>query len=121
MIFIKKYVLNRYSGFVDNIYGIGVLDDEEEEILTDVEKALSEIRGKYLIFEQMMRDYIWDNLYVSALENGGVDNWDWYDESIGDFVYNYCSEESIEDENVKYLEDLVPHELEKHYIDCKIK
>ena len=39
----------------------------------------------YKISEGELVELIHDSLKLMALENGGVDNWDWYDASICDF------------------------------------
>lgn len=53
-------------------------------------------------FQQMVRKY----LYMLAGEAGGVDNWDWWGESIEDFINSYnegnktnfeCMDEVVED------------------------
>lgn len=42
---------------------------------------------KYYIVEENLLKELWINdLKLAALENGGVDNWEWYGESISDFL-----------------------------------
>lgn len=42
---------------------------------------------KYYIVEENLLKELWiHDLKLAALENGGVDNWEWYGESIGDFL-----------------------------------
>lgn len=42
---------------------------------------------KYYIVEENLLKELWINdLKLAALESGGVDNWEWYGESISDFL-----------------------------------
>lgn len=42
---------------------------------------------KYYIVEENLLKELWINdLKLAALESGGVDNWEWYGESINDFL-----------------------------------
>jgi len=40
----------------------------------------------YKISESDLRELLHDSLKLSALESGGVDNWEWYGDSIFDFI-----------------------------------
>ena len=40
----------------------------------------------YKISESELRELIHDSMKLCALENGGVDNWEWYGASIQDFI-----------------------------------
>lgn len=41
----------------------------------------------YLIIpEKEAKEWYKSYLYMRALENGGVDNWEWYSESINNFI-----------------------------------
>lgn len=42
---------------------------------------------KYVLTESELSSLIEDNLELRALENGGVDNWVWYSESLSDSPY----------------------------------
>lgn len=39
-----------------------------------------------LVPKDELKDLLYDSLKLQALECGGVDNWSWYEESIGDFI-----------------------------------
>ncbi len=39
-----------------------------------------------LVPKEELKDLLYDSLKLQALECGGVDNWSWYGESIGDFI-----------------------------------
>lgn len=43
----------------------------------------------YLVPEHTLRDLINDSNKLTALECGGVDNWDWYGYSISDYVADF--------------------------------
>lgn len=58
---------------------------------------------------------------LRALESGGVDNWEWYGESIGDFIQRYIEENNIifEDEDDKYdftIEDIAKIDIDNYQI-----
>jgi hypothetical protein len=42
---------------------------------------------KYVLTESELSSLIEDSLELRALENGGVDNWVWYSESLSDSPY----------------------------------
>ena len=39
-----------------------------------------------LVPKDELEDLLYDSLRLQALDCGGVDNWDWYGASIGDFI-----------------------------------
>lgn len=39
-----------------------------------------------LVPKDELKDLLYDSLRLQALDCGGVDNWDWYSASIGDFI-----------------------------------
>lgn len=41
---------------------------------------------RYLLTEEQLVSLLADYHKLSALENGGVNNWDWYEESIKDYL-----------------------------------
>lgn len=50
----------------------------------------------YKVSESELRELIHDSLLFNALQNGGVDNWEWYGVSIQDFLE--ANSENEEDE-----------------------
>ena len=44
------------------------------------------VKMKILIERKKLISLISDSLKLQALENGGVDNWGWYGESLTDFL-----------------------------------
>lgn len=40
----------------------------------------------YKISEELLIELMKDSLVLASLENGGVDNWEWYGESYCDFL-----------------------------------
>ena len=47
----------------------------------------------FKISESELRELLRDSLLLQALDQGGVDNWDWYGASIKDFLASACSPE----------------------------
>lgn len=43
------------------------------------------LEKQYLVNESELIELLHDSFKLMALENGGVDNWDWYSQSIADF------------------------------------
>ena len=43
----------------------------------------------YLVSEYKLRKLLEDSNKLAALECGGVDNWDWYSYSIGDYIADF--------------------------------
>lgn len=41
---------------------------------------------KYIISKEHLLSLIQDSITLTALENGGVDNWEWYGDSINDLL-----------------------------------
>ena len=76
---------------------------------------------KYIISENKLRQLLIDEIKLEALEHGGVDNWEWYGDSIQDYLKE-CNVEEIEDLIEKELEiysevkPYTPIDLEKFYI-----
>lgn len=76
---------------------------------------------KYIISENKLRQLLKDEIKLEALEHGGVDNWEWYGDSIQDYLKE-CNVEEIEDLIEKELEiysevkPYTPIDLEKFYI-----
>ena len=48
----------------------------------------------YIVYENELKELIHDSLKLMALENGGVDNWEWYDDSLNNFL-NRSGEEDF--------------------------
>lgn len=45
---------------------------------------------RYIIKESELLELLEARLRLAALENGGVDNWEWYGDSLCDYLRNYC-------------------------------
>ena len=73
----------------------------------------------YLVEEKKLKELIESELRLAALESGGVDNWEWYGDSLFDFKVGYMSENHIyEDDkdcdcNFSY-KDMVELELSQY-------
>lgn len=73
---------------------------------------------KYILTEVQLEKLLRRSLLLNALECGGVDNWSWYGESIGEFI-NSWAEENNKDSNEDWdLEDMAREEL-KFYEELK--
>ena len=53
----------------------------------------------YMVEENKLKNLLYDSAQLHALDSGGVDNWGWYGESIGDFLKNYIKENNIQFED----------------------
>lgn len=71
--------------------------------------------GFYLVPENVLRDLLRDSNRLTALECGGVDNWDWYGYSIrgyvDDFIKNNpslvpCNEDDLEDFGIDEISEI---------------
>ena len=62
----------------------------------------------YRIAEDELRELLYAAHYAWALENGGVDNWEWNGESVNDYLdaYNTANGTQCED-----IEDIVEIEV----------
>jgi hypothetical protein len=72
--------------------------------------------NKCIISKDQLQEYIKAYLELAALENGGVDNWEWYGESF----YNYAEEEGFNKEKHEdingFFEELADKEVEKYIV-----
>ena len=60
----------------------------------------------FVIPEKEYRKLLEDSLRLTALESGGVDNWEWYGESIHDF---------LEAEEVESFSEIVDKEVAERF------
>ena len=65
----------------------------------------------YLVPEYKLRELLQDSNKLAALECGGVDNWSWYSDSIGEFVKDFI------DTNRDYVKEYSGEDIEDFYID----
>ena len=54
---------------------------------------------RYIIKESELLELLEANLRLAALDNGGVDNWEWYGDSLCDYLRNYCEWNNIQYED----------------------
>ena len=66
----------------------------------------------YRISEEELRDLLDAYYRFTALEQGGVGSWSWYDDSMEDFIKNYNEENP--NYKVKYMEDIAYIEIENY-------
>ena len=64
----------------------------------------------YLVPADRLKQYLTAYFTLNALERGGVDNWSWYSDSIGQAIENYNGENGTECETMK--------EVAEDYILC---
>lgn len=57
---------------------------------------------EYIVPKEHLLSLIKDSITLTALENGGVDNWEWYSESINDL---------LKDEKANSIEELAEKDL----------
>lgn len=65
---------------------------------------------RYVLTEIELRSLLEDRLNLEALENGGVDNWKWYSESLSDSPYR---DEEGKWDTESFLEDYPTLDEEK--------
>lgn len=53
-----------------------------------------------------------------ALESGGVDNWEWYGESICDYINEWVEENDLDPDKHWSFEDIAKKDIEK-FSTCK--
>lgn len=66
----------------------------------------------YTISEKRLKELVLAELNLSALEQGGVDNWSWYGDSVSDFL-NRLSEEYRQD--FEDFEDIAEYFMENEF------
>ena len=66
--------------------------------------------GNYELTRKELKEF-WECYHrYRALRFGGVDNWDWYDESYDGYLKKYREEKGTDE---YYMEDLVKDEINK--------
>lgn len=79
----------------------------------------------YKIAEDELLDFIESDMRLCALINGGVDNWEWYGVSLGDFIehnkenYSMFKGRGIDPEDIDFS-DMAKAELEDNWLDKEI-
>lgn len=70
---------------------------------------------QYIINEDDLRDLLHSYYLLSALEYGGVDNWDWYSESIEDYLdFVFNGQDVKYKRRAEYFNHLIEDELKKY-------
>ena len=77
----------------------------------------------YKVSESELLELLTAQCTLIALENGGVDNWEWYGDSIQDWVEIQCQENGIKpfmevvgQENADYVEDTSVRDIAHIYL-----
>lgn len=79
----------------------------------------------YKIAEDELLDFIESDMRLCALENGGVDNWEWYGVSLDDFIehnkenYFMFKGRGIDPEDIEFR-DIAKAELKDNWSDKEI-
>ena len=78
-------------------------------------------RKEYIISEKDLLELLEDHYRLTALEQGGVDNWTWYSDSCADFINDYVHENDIdfsEDSDIEdfWFSDIAKIEVEQYPI-----
>ena len=59
------------------------LDHDTDDMLSKARKELEKLNKNYVLIENTKHIELLDNQRIlDALYHGGVDNWEWYDESL---------------------------------------
>lgn len=74
---------------------------------------------KYIIDEKELHELLYSYYKLEALEYGGVDNWEWYNDSIKDFLDNILGANKYSYNN-EGIEILVEKEIETYELFRKI-
>lgn len=79
----------------------------------------------YKITEDELLNFIVSDMRLSALENGGVDNWEWYGVSLDDFIeynkenYSMFKGRGIDPEDIEFS-DMARAELKDNWSNKEI-
>lgn len=69
----------------------------------------------YLVSRSDLLEMIEAQMRLAALESGGVDNWEWYGESLGDFLREDFEENK--EEYIKFFNLKDEEEIEEFKLD----
>ena len=87
-------------------------------------KIRKEEKMKILVEKEVLRNLIEENLELTALECGGVDNWSWYSEAIRSFIKMELDNDEILKEHFTakgMIDDVTIRDLADYYVDCIIE
>lgn len=65
----------------------------------------------YVLTQQELLSLLSDSIRLNALECGGVDNWNWYGDSIKDFMGSWISENDLDPTWHWEIEDIAKKDL----------
>lgn len=71
----------------------------------------------YLIEENRLKELLESEARLDALEWGGVDNWEWYGESLSQYLDEYCQWNGIN--RTRYDFDKLAEEDLSNYMEYK--
>lgn len=73
---------------------------------------------RYILTGKQLEELLARSACLSALNSGGVDNWSWYGESIGNFISNWVKENN-KNPNEDWCIDDIAYENLKLYEELK--
>lgn len=74
----------------------------------------------YIISESELRDLLTNTYMLMALESGGVDNWEQYEDSIHDFLKRFADENNLSAEDKEDLDfDTIAERDLESYVEVK--
>lgn len=68
----------------------------------------------YILTQQELLSLLSDSICLNALEHGGVDNWDWYIDSIRDFIDSWIKENNLDPTQYWKIEDVAKKDLSNY-------
>lgn len=82
-------ILSLYSQLINRLHEYTVMHPQHDtdELVLQARKELSEFNSDDNVVVISLKDYnelLDDQRVLHALRRGGVDNWEWYDESLSD-------------------------------------
>ena len=83
---------------------------------------------RYIISRGELLELLEAQYRLAALERGGVDNWQWYGESLSDFLTDYVNENKVfltqemdKETAEEYLEDFNFNDIAEFEIGCYVR
>ena len=74
----------------------------------------TERERQYILTGSQLLDLLQSSVELDALTCGGVDNWEWYGESIEDYINDYVTENHLEDKNIEEISQVAEDMLSEY-------
>ena len=75
-------------------------------------------KKQYLIDEDTLKDLLTAAHYYAILERDGVDNWEWYGASLGDFLEAWIAESGLDPDSDWDFTSMAEEDL-NNYASCE--